>query len=646
MATPQRLGKYEITEVLGTGAMGVVYKGFDPGIRRTVAIKTIRRELIEGDRAAGSMLARFRNEARAAGRLSHPGIVAVHDYGEDAEVAYIAMEYVEGNSLREYFSRGTRFAERDAVSIMSQLLEALAHAHERRVWHRDIKPANLIVMMNGRVKVADFGIARIEASELTQTGAVLGSPGYMAPEQYAAAAIDHRADLFAAGVVFYQLLTGAKAFVGTMEQIAYAICHTEPLRPSLADPGKGWERYDAIVTKALAKKPEDRYQSAEEFRAAILAAHAAPVRAAVSEETIITEILRPAAAVDPSSPGRSPAAVLRPGASASPARKPARPWGWVAGTGLAAALVAAGATLLVYPRRAAPPPTPSEPVAAAPTAPAPPSRPQPDQEVVFWESVRNSTSPAELEAYIAKYPDGGFTPLARARLETLAAAEAKAKLAAAATPAPERKAPPDKQASVEPRKPAASPAPPKAQPDQEALFWESVRNSGSRAELEAYIARYPDGAFAPLARARIDALAAAEAKRAAQPQRAAETKPKTEVAALAPSGHYAGTWKGTVACEAFEGTNPFTAPVNVSMSGETFIVQRGVRDQPGYFLLRGSPEGDGRLQLLGTGISGMAKYRGQTYVAGFDGKLEGDRYQAPGRMGRRHCTLSMTRAGS
>ncbi|MGH8702292.1 MAG: serine/threonine-protein kinase, partial [Burkholderiales bacterium] len=285
-APPERLGKYEIAAVLGAGAMGVVYKGFDPGIGRVVAIKTIRRELIEGDRTAGAMLARFRNEARAAGRLVHPGIVAVYDYGEDAAVAYIAMEYVEGNSLREYLNRRTRFAERDAVSIMSQLLEALAHAHERGVWHRDVKPANLIVMMNGRVKVADFGIARIEASELTQTGAVMGSPGYMAPEQYAATAIDHRVDLFAAGVVLYELLVGSKAFVGTLEQIAYAICHTEPLRPSLADAGKGWERYDGIVAKALAKRAEDRFQTAEAFRVAILAAHAAPAAPSVSEGTI------------------------------------------------------------------------------------------------------------------------------------------------------------------------------------------------------------------------------------------------------------------------------------------------------------------------------------------------------------------------
>src|SRR6266446_2237590 len=343
MNTPNHLGKYEITEMLGRGAMGVVYKGFDPGIRRTVAIKTIRRELIEGERPAAAMLARFRNEAQAAGKLAHPGIVAVYDYGEDASVAYIAMEYVEGNSLREYLGRGTRFAERDAVSVMSQLLEGLAHAHERRVWHRDIKPANIIVMMNGRVKVADFGIARIEASDLTQTGAMLGSPGYMAPEQYAAAAIDHRADLFAAGVVFYQLVTGAKPFVGTTEQVSYATCHSDALRPSLADPGKGWERYDPVISKALAKRPEDRFQTAEEFRAAILAAHAAPAAPAVSEETIIVEVLRPAAAVDLSSvPSRALGSA--PGSSAGPgAARPARRWGWAIGSAVVVAAIGAAA---------------------------------------------------------------------------------------------------------------------------------------------------------------------------------------------------------------------------------------------------------------------------------------------------------------
>ena len=178
MAQIERIGKYQITEVIGRGAMGIVYKAFDPNIRRAVAIKTIRLDAGEDERAS-AVLARFRNEAQAAGRLSHPGIVAVHEYGEEGGLAYIAMEYIQGNSLREYFTRGTRFGESDAVSTMTQLLEALSYAHEQGVWHRDIKPANLIVMRNGKLKIADFGIARIDQSNLTQTGFVIGTPGYM-----------------------------------------------------------------------------------------------------------------------------------------------------------------------------------------------------------------------------------------------------------------------------------------------------------------------------------------------------------------------------------------------------------------------------------------------------------------------------------
>ena len=251
---------------------------------------------------AGMALARFRNEARAAGRLSHPGIVAVFDYGESENVSYIAMEYVQGNSLREYFNRGTRFSEADIVSIMAQLLEALQHAHDAGVWHRDIKPANLIIMGNGRLKIADFGIARIEASQLTQTGVVMGSPGYMAPEQYSGGPIDWRADLFACGVVMHQLLTGERLYTGSAEQVAYKICHQEPPPPSAVDPGKGWERYDAIVVRALAKDPAQRFASASAFRESVLRAYAAPVSAAVSEETIIAAPTMPAGMVEPSNP--------------------------------------------------------------------------------------------------------------------------------------------------------------------------------------------------------------------------------------------------------------------------------------------------------------------------------------------------------
>ncbi|MCL4799055.1 MAG: serine/threonine protein kinase [Burkholderiales bacterium] len=639
MTTPDRLGKYGITEVLGQGAMGVVYKGFDPGIGRSVAIKTIRRELIEGSRPAASMLARFRNEARAAGQLSHPGIVAVYDYGEDAEVAYIAMEYVEGNSLREYFERGTRFDERDAVSIMTQLLDALAHAHGRRVWHRDVKPANLIVMMDGRVKVADFGIARIETSDLTRTGAVMGSPGYMAPEQYAAAAIDHRADIFAAGVVFYELLTGGKPFVGSTAQIAYAICHADAPRPSLVDPDKGWERYDAIVAKALAKRPEDRFRSAEAFREAIVEAHAAPASPAIAAETIITEVLRPAAAVDVSSPSGPPSAPpLAPGAR--PARGGKR-WGAIAGVATAVVVVAAGAAW--YAREQTAPET----VAAAPAPPAPaaPARAQPEQEVVFWESVRNSANPAELEAYLAKYREGAFAPLARARLEALAEARKRAAepapKAASAPPAPERK-------PAAPEQPRAT-----AKADQEALFWESVRASSNPAELNAYLERYPQGTFAPLARARLAAIAAAEAKRAAAvtPVAAAATAmlqpPPAEARAPAKApSRFDGRWMADLACEQFMEMQAFRRAFPTEIRDGVVELSRGTPGTPGYWRVRGQVGESDRLALVGSVIAASQAFRGKENPARFDGQFGPRGFEATGAFGKRRCTLALARAGS
>ncbi len=284
--------------------MGVVYKGFDPHIRRIVALKTIRKELVDDDQAA-TLLARFRNEAQAAGRLSHPGIVGVYEWGEVGELAFLAMEYVEGNSLRDYFNRGTRFEGPDAVSVMAQLLDALHYAHQQGVWHRDIKPANIIVMNNGKLKIADFGIARIDSSNLTQTGSIMGTPGYMAPEQYSGHAVDWRADIFSAAVVLYQLLVGSRPFTGSPESIAYKICHVQPVLPSEADPGRCTTQFDAVVMKALAKNPADRYQNGQAFRDALLEAYAAPVSATVSEETIINEVIRVRGVHEPSQPSHA-----------------------------------------------------------------------------------------------------------------------------------------------------------------------------------------------------------------------------------------------------------------------------------------------------------------------------------------------------
>ena len=182
MAELSKLGKYEIRGELGRGAMGVVYEGYDPLIERVVALKTIRADQLVGDNA-GDIIARFRREAQAAGRLSHPNIVSIYDFGDDAGVWYIAMEYIKGRELKEYFEAQERFSTADAVRILTQILAALGYSHRLGVIHRDIKPANIILLADGTVKVADFGIAHIESSELTQVGTVLGTPSYMSPEQ-------------------------------------------------------------------------------------------------------------------------------------------------------------------------------------------------------------------------------------------------------------------------------------------------------------------------------------------------------------------------------------------------------------------------------------------------------------------------------
>ena len=267
---PAQLGKYRITEVLGEGAMGVVYKGFDPDIQRTVALKTIRTSLDADDDSPGAPASRFRNEAQAAGRLGHPGIVAVYDFGRTEQVAFIAMEFVEGRSLASYLSARVRFTDTDIPGIMSQLLDALGHAHEKGVWHRDVKPGNIIMMTSGRLKVADFGIARIESQNLTQTHYMVGTPSHMAPEQFLGKAMDRRVDIYGAGVVLYQLLTGRAPFAGTTEALMYKVVNENPVPPSMVEGANrpGW--FDAVIARALAKRPEERFADTDEFKRALL----------------------------------------------------------------------------------------------------------------------------------------------------------------------------------------------------------------------------------------------------------------------------------------------------------------------------------------------------------------------------------------
>ena len=315
MSGISKLGKYLIRREIGKGAMGVVYEGFDPAIERKVAIKTILPQQLSGPEA-GEVLARFKREAQAAGRLNHPGIVAVYDYGEVVaeddrtmlaapgalqatapQVVFIAMEYVEGRELKDCFDSNQRFPITEVARIMGEILDALSHAHSHGVVHRDIKPANLILLDNGSVKIADFGIARVEKSELTQVGTVMGTPSYMSPEQFMGNSVDGRSDLFSCGVILYQFLTGEKPFTGSTTTIMYKVLREDPLEPSLLNAALP-KAFDAVLKKAVAKDPAERYQSAEEFSAAIQAAAVNPVQArpgSADDETVI----RPQTAVPP-----------------------------------------------------------------------------------------------------------------------------------------------------------------------------------------------------------------------------------------------------------------------------------------------------------------------------------------------------------
>jgi class 3 adenylate cyclase/tRNA A-37 threonylcarbamoyl transferase component Bud32 len=269
---PDQLGKYELKREIGRGAMGVVYEAWDPMIERRVAIKTIRQDQLDSSEAE-EILARFQREAKAAGKLSHPNIVAVYEFGQEAGMYYIAMEFMDGRELKDFFDKHERFPLTEVVRLMGQLLEALDLAGSKGIVHRDIKPANLFICPDGTLKVADFGIARIESSQLTQTGAAIGTPTYMSPEQLLGQPVDGRSDLFSAGVVLYQFLTGEKPFTGERATtVITKVLSENPAPPSSLDltlPAS----FDAPTRKALAKKPDDRFQSGKEFAEALRTAY-------------------------------------------------------------------------------------------------------------------------------------------------------------------------------------------------------------------------------------------------------------------------------------------------------------------------------------------------------------------------------------
>ena len=338
----QQLGRYKINGVLGKGAMGLVYDGHDPQLNRRVAIKTIITKGLD-EATAKHYAMRFQREVRAVAKLNHPNIVQVYDFGNEGDLSYIVMEYIKGRELKDLFDNKEAIDLKTAFKLMLQLLAALDFAHEAGIVHRDVKPANMMIDAAGNAKLADFGVARVEdpdaAGEKTRVGAVIGTPSYMSPEQMQGSPVDRRSDVWAAGVVFYQLLTGQKPFEGSNWALAKKVIMEDPVWPSKVVQVN--PVLDRVVARALAKDPEGRYQSAKAFSDAL------------------KRILE----------GK-------------------------------------------------PPEDPAEAAAAAPVGAAAVA-PGSEAEKEFWDGVKDSDDPGDLELYVETFPQGVFVAEAKKRIAEL-----------------------------------------------------------------------------------------------------------------------------------------------------------------------------------------------------------------------------------
>ena len=262
----KQFGRYEIVDELGRGAMGVVYKARDPQIDRLVAVKTVFLWGQQPDEEKEFRL-RFMNEAQAAGRLHHSGIVSVFDVGENPQNhnPYIVLEFVPGESLSRILAREKKLSLERALKLAEEIADALDYAHAQGVIHRDVKPANILITQDGRAKIADFGIAKLNLAHFTIPGRVLGTPAYMAPEQLAGEAVDGRSDLFSLGVILYAMVTGHSPFQGnSATTVCFKVANREPIAASALDMALP-PQLDAVISRAMAKDPKERYQRGSDF---------------------------------------------------------------------------------------------------------------------------------------------------------------------------------------------------------------------------------------------------------------------------------------------------------------------------------------------------------------------------------------------
>lgn len=365
---PNKLGRYDIVRVLGKGAMGMVYEARDPNLDRRVAIKTIKVENLSPE-ASREYEARFRTEARSAARLQHPNIVSVYDSGRDGDVAYLVMEFVEGQDLKQHLDSGRNFTLGETLRMMRDLLAGLDYAHRQSVVHRDVKPANLLLEASGRVKLTDFGVARIQDSgEATRTkGSMVGTLKYMSPEQVRGLPVDSRADLFSAGIVLHQLLTGKRPFSGDTDfAIIQQIVGVMPPAPSSVN-AELPAALDAVVARALAKSRDDRFADAHGFALALLQA-----TRDVRDLTIVPPVS--VGAVEPGDGmGSGAQGAGSVGSNAQPAAR-----GGSAG------------------------PTMSQ-----------------ELELIYWKDIRESDVQQELQEFLDHFPAGIYANLARRRMRKL-----------------------------------------------------------------------------------------------------------------------------------------------------------------------------------------------------------------------------------
>jgi serine/threonine-protein kinase len=456
MDNPKNIGRYEIIDELGHGAMGSVFRAKDPAMNRVVAMKTILTANLAGEQG-GEFRQRFYREARAAGALAHPGIVPVFDVGEYDGMPYLVMEYVNGRTLAAAMKSGERSSLDRVCEIGQQIADALGYAHRNGVIHRDIKPANILMTSreaygDERPKITDFGVAKLTAGEITTTGQMLGTPAFMPPEQFTGATIDGRTDLFSLGVILYWMVTGEQPFPGeTMTAVSYKIVHTEPIPPAKLNPAIP-AALEAVILKCLAKSPADRFQTGEDL-AQVLAELRTNAKAAGMHSVAPQAVSTGGDSAPTSLPPKTGQESLHPSAvpppKQTPPAKPAKPLNKklvliLALVVLVVAAAAGGGYLLTHRSQPAPPQQQPTPIASA--APASPAAP------VTQTPAPTQTEPSKPEKLTA-------TSLAQAAAAAKAAKPKPGKNAASAQalqPAPAPVSQPAPQPVVQP---VSAPAP-------------------------------------------------------------------------------------------------------------------------------------------------------------------------------------------